>query len=177
MQQISVEQDIAEGTSVRRFMARRGAIVVKETRDIGSVQGIYSDKILLAAVVIAVVQHGKREMSYGVQLERVAQDRNTTASVFLDFEELGELKDALDFISATAKDFGSQQRDYTEITYSTRDRARLGFYQDKNGNQQAFVELQPHSDMSFFELDELTRLKLVLEKGKFHLESRGAAVV
>lgn len=177
MQQLPSDQAPGDGSSVRRFMARRGAIVIKEIRDMGSAQGVYGDRVLVSAVVIAVVQHGKREMSHGVKLERTDRDRNSTASVFLDYEELAELKEALEFIAGTAQQFGSQERDYTEVTYSTRDHAKLGFYQDKDGNQQAFVELQPHHDMSFLELPELTRFKLLLEKGKLHLESRGAAVV
>lgn len=164
------------GTDVRRFLARRGAVVIKETRDVGSVNALYSATLALSTMVIAVVKDDIRDMSYGVKVERQDADRNSTSSVFLDFDEISELADAFDFIHSTAADMALKQRDYTEVTYSTKDNARFGFYQDK-GRQQAFIALQPHDETTFLPAGDLIRLKSLLVKAKAHLESLGASVV
>src|SRR5262244_1401504 len=135
MEQLIVAPAESEGTNVRRFLAYRGAIVVKEIRDVGKFKGNYGDTISIATMILAVVKGTTRQTSYGVQLERTDRDANTTSSVFLDFDELDELMEAFDFIRALAAEIRSQQRDYTEVTYSTKDNARFGFYQSEQQQQ------------------------------------------
>lgn len=67
----------AAGTDVRRFLARRGAVVIKETRDIGGLPGLYTESLVLSTMVLAYVKGPFKEMSYGVKFERNEDDRTT----------------------------------------------------------------------------------------------------
>ena len=108
-----------QGTTVGRFLANRGVIVVKENRPSGRCKGEHGDSIIAEAVVLSVVKGAKKDTSYGVRLERIDEHGDTDSVVFLDFDELTELINAIDFISQTAAQLSSQVRDYTEVTYST----------------------------------------------------------
>jgi hypothetical protein len=177
MERLSIAQPESEGTNVRRFLAYRGAIVVKETRDIGQCKGNYGDSISIATMVLTVVKGTIRDTSYGVRLEHLDRDSNTDSSVFLDFDELDELMDAFDFVKSLAGELRSHQRDYTEVTYSTKDNARFGFYQNEQQQQQAFIALSPHGGMTFLLVEHLPKLKELLLAAKNHLVSRGATNV
>lgn len=50
MERLSIAQPESEGTNVRRFLAYRGVIVIKETRDIGKCKGNYGDAISIATM-------------------------------------------------------------------------------------------------------------------------------
>ena len=164
-----------EGTDVRRFLARRGAILIKETRDIGRVPGLYRDSLLISTAVLAFVKGQHKDMSYGVHIQRQDAEEVTESSVYLDFDELTELIDGFDFIRTSAKNMVGQERDYTEVTYSTKDNARIGFFL-QSGKLQCFVSLESHRDTSFFDDTEFQRLKLLLLKSRDHLVARGASV-
>jgi hypothetical protein len=172
----AVAQDEAiPGTEARRFLARRGAVAVRETRDIGVVPGLYLDDLLVSTMVIAIVKGPHREMSYSVKVERRDEDKNTTTSVLLDYDEVPELLEAFDFISSNALDMVGKPRDYTEVTYSTKDAARFGFFQSK-GKQQMFVALELHGATTFVADHDFPRLKALLAQAKTHLESKGASL-
>jgi hypothetical protein len=175
MNEVAQDEAVA-GTEARRFLARRGAVAVRETRDIGVVAGLYMDDLLVSTMVIAIVKGPHREMSYSVKVERRDEDKNTTTSVLLDYDEVPELLEAFDFISGNALDMEGKQRDYTEVTYSTKDGARFGFFQNK-GAQQMFVALQPHGETTFVADHDFPRLKSLLSQAKAHLDSKGASVV
>ncbi|WP_338818903.1 hypothetical protein [Acidovorax temperans] len=170
------QQDPIEGTEVRKFLARRGAIAIKETRDLGVVPGLYTDDLLVSTMVLAIVKGAQREMSYSVKLERRDDQKNTTASVLLDYDELPELIEAFDFIASHALEMQGRQRDYTEVTYSTKDAARFGFFQSR-GQQQIFVAPELHGDLIFLADHDFPRLKSLLGQAKSHLESKGASLV
>ena len=114
-------------------------------------------------------------MSYGVRVERQDEEEKTNSSAYFDFDEIAEMVDAIDFIKSSAAQMAGQQRDYTEVTYSTKDRAKLGFFQD-SGKQQFFVHLEQHRSISFLADLGFQRFKLLLLKAKEHLLSRGASV-
>ncbi|MDX1999640.1 MAG: hypothetical protein SF066_18115 [Thermoanaerobaculia bacterium] len=160
---------------MRRFMARKGAVVFKEMKTAGVAEGLYSDEIVVSTMVIGVVVGEVREMSYGIKLERNDSDGLTVSSVFVDFDEIGELAEALEFIARTAHEMMQLQRDYTEVTYSTKDSARFGFYQDQ-GQQKAFVALEAAQDSTFLQVGQLSDLRVVLLAAMKHLESRGAVL-
>lgn len=163
-----------EGTNVRQFLAQRGAIVIKETKNTGRLQGLYNDSLVISTMVIALVKGEIKNMSYGVKLERADQDDDIRSSVFLDYDELDELIAGFDFIRTTANDLKLHRRDYTEVTYSTKDNAQFGFFQDIQQQQQAFIVLEPHGEMVFTTVDNLKKIKELLLNSKSHLESRGA---
>lgn len=163
---------VSEGTNVARFLANRGAIVIKETRAIGRCKGEHGDAISVETVLLNVVKGTKKETSYGIRLERTASG-DFESAVFLDYDELSEFIAAIDFISKTASQLQNQKRDYTEVTYSTKDSAKVGFYHS-DGGQLAFLSLSNHRGSTFLPLPRLVVLKDLIETAEGYLKSRGA---
>lgn len=164
-----------EGTNLRQFLTRRGVVLIKETRNIGRSVGLYRDSLLVSTTVLALVKGQHKDMSYGIRVERQNDEEQTESSVYLDFDEVAELVDAFDFIKGSATNMAEQRRDYTEVTYSTKDGAQIGFFQN-SGKQQYFIHLTPDGEMTFLSDIEFQRLKLILLKGREHLLSRGATI-
>lgn len=165
-----------QGTNVGRFLANRGVIVVKETRPAGRCKGEHGDSVSAETVVLSVVKGAKKDTSYGVRMERTDADGDMDSAVFLDYDELPELISALDFISNTAAQLANQARDYTEVTYSTKDSAKVGFYHSSQG-QLAFLTLSDHRGTTFLPVHRLGVLKQIFQDSMSHLRTCGAADV
>lgn len=73
-----------QGTSVSRFLANRGAIVVKETRPAGRLKGEHGDAVSAETVILNVVKGTKKDTSYGLRLERSDADGDFDSAVFID---------------------------------------------------------------------------------------------
>ena len=173
---IEQQHNQEEGTNVRKFLARRGAVLVRETRDTGSVSGIYRDVLLISTSVLAIVKKLHKDMSYGVRIERQDSEEKTESSVYLDYDELSELVDAFDFIRDSAIEMAKHERDYTEVTYSSKDNAKIGFFL-QNGKLQYFVALESRRETCFLKDNAFQQLKEMILKAKNHLISCGASVV
>ncbi|MBI5155419.1 hypothetical protein HZA57_09295 [Candidatus Poribacteria bacterium] len=174
MDEAELIQPEREGTNVRRFLAHRGAVVLKETREIGKIKGSYGDSVEVSTMIIAVVKGQGQKRTFGAKLERTDSDGNHSSAAFLDYEELEELMQAFDFILSTATDLIQHNRDYTEVTYSTKDEAQFGFFQDSQRNQQAFITPNCHGESTFLPVDRLVKVKQLLRTAQEHLVSRGA---
>lgn len=162
------------GTNFSRFLADRGVVMVKEFRPIGQFKGRFRDTLSFETMLLTVVKGTKKKTSYGVRIERLDGDGDSDGSVFLDFDELDELLDAIKFIQSTAKELSLQERDHTEVTYSSKDEARVGFYQTTE-EQQAFFGLPRSRGTTFLPVSKLTEIRSLVEKSKGHLISCGAA--
>jgi hypothetical protein len=170
----SITQQEFEGTNLRQFLAHRGSVVVKEFREVGKLKGKYSDAIVVSTMILAILKGTNRKTSFGVKLERTGTESYSDTSVLLDFDELNELMEAFDFIASLATNLKSKKSDYTEVIYSTKDDAQIGFYQDKHQQQQAFVKISPHGELTFLDVDHLVKLKELLINAQEHLITRGA---
>jgi hypothetical protein len=161
------------GTNFKKFLADRGVVMVKEFRPIGQFKGRFKDILSFETMLLTIVQGNKKKINYGVRIERQDGDGDSDGSVFLDFDELDELLDAIKFIHSTAKELSSQQRDHTEVSYSSKDEAKVGFYQTSE-EQQAFFGL-PHSrGTTFLSVSKLIEIESLIAKSKQHLVSCGA---
>jgi hypothetical protein len=87
-----------------------------------------------------IVKGANRQLAVGVKLEQSETDRHAASAAFIDSDEIDEFLGALDFIVKTAGHVAHDRRDYTEVTYSSKDNVTIGFYQD-GLKQQAFVRL------------------------------------
>lgn len=171
---IARSDDDAGSTNVSRFLANRGAIVIRESRSIGKLKGEHGDLVEAEAIVLSVVKGTKKERIFGVRLERRDVHGDTDSAVYLDYDELEELVAAIDFISSTAGQLSGQVRDYTEVTYSTKDGAKFGFYHSSEG-QLAFVGLSEHRASIFLQVKRLPSLRQLLTDAQAHLRTCGAS--
>ena len=164
---VKAEKEDEKSTNVGRFLARRGVLLIKEFRDMSAVKGSVSTLILSSA------QTTRGDVQYGIKLEHTDEDGDMRGSGFLDYDEIAELIGAFDFIHSVANKMVGQQRDYTEVTYQTKDNLKFGFYQS-DGRQQAFIDVGGYGQSLFISVSKLQNLKSSIEAGRQHLVSRGA---
>lgn len=166
-----------QGTNVKRFLSSRGLLLMKEFKDVNTVRCDYGTKIDLATVMISRMgtDSAPPKINYGLKLEMTDSD-DRSDSAFLDFEEFEEVISALEFISSLANRMRSEQRDYAEVTYITKDEITLGFFQHAGagGLQTAYVKLSGYGDAGYLSLQMLEFLKKNLEYARDYLRSKGA---
>lgn len=163
------------GTNLRSFMAHRGAIIVKEMKNIGKFAGEYRNQLEMETLILRVVRGKEDNVVFGVVLKHIDEDGRDEATVNLDFDELDELVAAIDFIKKTSSELFGTQRDYTEVIYATKDNARVGFFQNL-GSQTAFISLTNRASI-FLNISKIEEIQGLLRTAKNHLISSGAEVV
>ena len=164
-----------EGTNLRNFMAHRGAIIVKEIRNIGKLEAQYNAKLEVETLILRVVREKKDNLIYGIVLKHIDEKGRDESTVNLDFDEIDELVNAIDFIKNTSNDLMGTQRDYTEVMYATKDNAKLGFFQNL-GSQTAFISLNNRSSM-FLDVNRIGEVQNILRTARAHLVTAGAEIV
>jgi len=162
-----------KSTNVGRFLAKRGVLLIKEFREISAVKGEHGDRISVSTLILSSAQSACGDVQYGVKLEHIGEEGEMRASGFLDYDEVAEVIGAFDFIQDVAEKMFGQPRDYTEVTYLTKDNLKFGFYQSE-GHQQAFIDVGGYGQHLFLSLPRLQNLKLTIGAAKEHLTSRGA---
>lgn len=168
------EGDTGErGTNVGRFLAKRGLLLMKESRDFGAVRCDYGDKISISTLILSSAKSTRGNTSYGIRFGHADEEGVERESAFLDFDEIDEFVGAFDFVDNLARQMLNQQRDYTEITYSTKDNIKFGFYQAE-GQQHAFIDVGGYGNSAFLDVGKLQTLKRIIQAATQHLVSRGA---
>lgn len=167
------ENTAEQNTNVGRFLAKRGILLVKEFRDMMPVAGDYGGRLGIATLILSTAQLTYGDVQYGVKLEHLDEERELQGSGFVDYDELEEILGAFDFLANVAQQMAGQQRDYTEVTYSTKDNLKFGFYQS-NGLQQAFIKISEYGGSLFMSVPQLQLVRKSVEAAKQHLISRGA---
>src|ERR1044071_2958220 len=121
---VKAEKEDEKSTNVGRFLARRGVLLIKEFRDMSAVKGEYGGKVSVSTLILSSAQTTRGDVQYGIKLEYTDENGDTRGSGFLD-DEIA----AFDFFHSVANKMVGQQRDYTEVTYQTKDNLKFGFYQ------------------------------------------------
>lgn len=163
------------GTNVGRFLAKRGLLLMRESREIGTVKCDYGNRIIISSLIISAASASliRGETSFGVRFDLTDENGQAQGGAFLDLDELDELIAALNFVGTLAKDLLNQERDYTEVAYSTKDNMRFGFYQ-LHGQQQAFIDVTGYGNSIFISVLKLQSVRQTIENAMKHLLSRGA---
>lgn len=170
----STAQTADTGTNLRNFMANRGAIIIKETKPIGTVTGDYGVSLEVETIVLQVIRGVKKDTAFGALLT-VKKSDGTEEKVNLDFDELAELINALSVIRHTADEIGLTQRDYTEVFYATKENAKFGFFQ-ANGSQTGFIDIGYRGNL-FQPVNANVNIEHLLRNAVAHLRSKGAEIV
>ena len=160
-------------TNVGRFLLKRGILLVKESREMAPVKGDYGDILGISSVILSSAKSTHGDVQYGIKLEHLNEEGDVRGSAFLDFDELAEIISAFDFVDGIARQMLGQERDYTEVTYLTKDNVKFGFYQSE-GHQHAFIDVGGYGQSLFLSLPKLQHLRKSIEAANAHLLSRGA---
>ena len=84
----------------------------------------------IAGMVLVRISNATRKLTVGVKFEHTESSRNLASSGFVDIDEVPELLEALAYIHKAATQMTGQQRDYTEVSYTTRDNLTIGFFHE-----------------------------------------------
>jgi hypothetical protein len=171
----SVKDDGQEGTRIGRFLSDRGVIILKEMRPVGAMKCNHGARISVETMILTTAKSSTRisEKSFGVRFE--TKDANDSESLTnLDFDETEEFAKAISYFYEVSKRISSEQRDYTEATFSTKDGIQVGFYQDVDQNQLAFFRGGRVGDLLFFRTEDLPKLRTLVDQGRAHLMKKGA---
>jgi hypothetical protein len=148
--------------------------LAKIEADLSGVREGENPTIIISTLILAIVKGKDQQTTFGVKLEYIGTLELVGRNVFIDFDELPELMDAIDFIQSKADILKPQKCDYTELIYATRDDAQFGFYQETNQEQTTFTKFQDGT--ACLKLSDLLMLKNHLLKAQEHLISRGASI-
>jgi len=162
-------------TRAGQFLVKRGHVVMKEFRDFGSFKCQYGTKLSIQTLVFAIASGASGERTFGIKLEHENPNK-WDESCLIDFDELKELLLAIKFLLQLAQDKQRSVTDYTEYQYVSRDSFKVGFYQDANGRQEAFIDVSPGGGMMFLGFENLRKLFEFIKAGREHLISKGAGV-
>jgi len=164
-----------EATKISQFLTKRGAIVVKGTNQIGMINGENGDYIFIGTIVIGVAKGANRSSNYGISISRSDSSGALDATAHMDLEEIDELVEAIDFIAESARSIPGQPRDYTEVSYVSKDNIRIGFYSRKT-DQQVFLQLPGGRGITFISQSRLPELRKHVLDAKHKLRMEGASV-
>jgi hypothetical protein len=158
---------------IRSFLAQRGALTMKELRELRTINVQYGSKIRITGISITVVRGGTSDTIYGIRIEEISPEGKVDDQTFLDFEELEELLAAIDFIYEAATRIEDQVRDYSEIEYSTKEKCRIGFYHSENG-QNAFMDVSDGESI-FLPVAQLLEIRKSIQVGYDYLQEKKQA--
>ena len=148
--------------------------MMKENRTIANVSTLYGPPIEVSGQVRVIVKGTIRQLSAGVKLEQSETDRHVASAAFLDSDEIDEFVGAIDFIVTSAGQMAHDRRDYTEVSYTSKDGVIIGFYQD-GLKQQAYVRLGSGSPLVFIDLETVQVVRSSITQARSHAESRRSA--
>jgi hypothetical protein len=179
MTQIEAQETVGatdgHSTNLRRFIARRGSLIVKESHAIGRVEDNYGSQMHIATMVLRLVASTGGQLTdvtYGARLEQNDTEGNTDAAAYIDFEELDELIGAVEVIGDIGKKMPKPVADYTEVIYSTKDDVQFGFYAEGT-KQTGFVKVTSLSNF-FVAPEQLQHLGRLLAQSRTYLVGKGA---
>jgi hypothetical protein len=191
--------DNFQKTRASVFASKRGILVIKEFHPVASIRidsvseefrsalGLLAegapayldmaDYILFDALVFGAMSGDKAEKAFGVRatVHKPGNDEATEPAIFVDYEEIPELVRALDYFLERHAEIEHTAVDYTELTYSTIEGFRVGFYVDPNAEVtcQAFVSTD-NTENIFFEPGKLMEVIQACNEACEYLGQRGA---
>jgi hypothetical protein len=160
-------------TRAGQFLIKRGHVVLKEFRDIGSFKCDHGTKLSVQTLIFAIASGGSGDRTFGIKLEH-ANPNKYDESCLIDFDELKELLIAIKYLLQLAQEKQGTRCDYTEYQYVSKDSFTVGFFQENSGRQQVFVDVSPGGGMMFISFDHLRKLFELIKAGREHLISKGA---
>ena len=159
--------DAEARTQLEAFLTQKGILLIKEFYDLGTVPGMYGSEAHFVAVVIYEPGRENQKVK-GLKIEITSGGRfEKKESSFLDQEELQELSDAIQYMIRLALEWQGNNRNYTEVVYSTKGDFSIGFFQ--NGlRQTAFASSGRISKVVCFfsQVQELKKVKSLVDNAQ-----------
>jgi hypothetical protein len=161
-------------TKAQTFIAKRGALVMKEFSPIGVVHGRHASKIEVDSLVFTTMKAAKIDRTYGIKLTvyttRQGYEREETC--LIDQDELTELIKGMNYLSEKLVQFGSGVPSYTELIYVTNDDFKVGFFVSAGADPDPTLFCSARGgENAFMPSARLSQLTQLVEKGMEYLSS------
>lgn len=145
-------------TKLEKFFSKAGSLYIKDFTEEQSLSGNAGTKITFTGLRVYTPGEEKNA-SKGIRI--TLESYKKEGSIFLDLDEIESLERAMDYIS-TQSDNIKAQKNYTEVTFSTKGDFKFGCY-NKNGEIVLFAEANKYPYPHFYaDFDQLAPLKVIV---------------
>ena len=162
------KQDVANESSCKtlEFMAKDGTFIQREFFQLGKVNGVECEVLIIKYVV-----SNKKMGCLRLKTRYSSSYSSDTYIGTLDYDEIDACIKSINYIIESVTP--STPERYTEIEYRTRDKVEVGaFYQEKSSSWRAYVQPKSYTNksMEFFAAAELTELATIMNQAKVIIE-------
>lgn len=158
-------------TKAQTFIAKRGAVVMKEISSIGLLAGKYNSKVGIDAFIFTVMKVAQIDRTCGIMVT-VKTDNDGLQSCFIDQEELTELVNGINYLDEKLGQLRHCVPNQIELAYLTKDDFKVGFVvkPDPNPNPSFFCSVRG-GESAFVPAEQLPQLRTLFEKGIDYLKN------
>jgi hypothetical protein len=162
-------------TKAQTFIAKRGALVMKEISSIGLLTGKYNSKVGIDAFIFTVMKVAQIDRTRGIMVT-VKTDNDGLQTCLIDEDELPELVNGINYLDEKLRQLSHCVPTQIELAYLTKDDFMIGFVQksDPNPNPSFFCSARG-GESAFVPAEQLPQLKALIEKGIDYLKSISAS--
>jgi len=102
------------GSELKRFMVAKGLLVRKDQLTVGSMRSDHGGRLTLKTTILSMGNTLASKKTYGVVLSFEGDDGSTKGVDHIDFDELAEIAEAIDFMQDLAPKMSREACEYTE---------------------------------------------------------------
>jgi hypothetical protein len=164
-------------TKAQTFIAKRGALVMKEFSPLGFLTGQYNSKIEIESLFFTVMKAAKIDRTYGVKVtvHTSSQGYQREETCLIDQDELQELVNGINYLNEKLGQLGKGVPNYTELSYVTNDDFKVGFFVSAGSVPDPTLFCSAgRGENAFMPPVRLSQLSKLFEKGIEYLESVSA---
>jgi hypothetical protein len=161
------------GSELKRFMVAKGLLVRKDQLTVGSMRSDHGGRLTLKTTILSMGNTLASKKTYGVVLSFEGDDGSTKGVDHIDFDELAEIAEAIDFMQDLAPKMSREACEYTEVKYASKEGLSFGFYQSPDG-QHGFVSTDSNHESAFMPVSRLRNLGDLFKRSREMLLASGA---
>lgn len=161
-------------TKAQTFIAKRGALVMKEFAPVGALTGLYSSKVEVDALIFSLMKGQQMERTYGIKITLHTNDDGYAReeSCLIDQDELPELINGMAYLAEKLEQLSHGVPNYTELSYVTKDDFKIGFYVSTGTDPDPTIFCSAGgSENAFMQPTRLPRLRELIVNGMNYLKS------
>lgn len=146
-------------------LTQKGKLIIEEHYELGEVAGDleFGEKIEFTSLVIYEPGEESKKVR-GLKITFIfSKPREISYYAFLDLDEIEGISKAIEYIVNLSNKWKNTEKEYTEISFSTKDDFQICFFQNKT-EQEAMSFIDRHG-IVFSSPQDLNSVKALLTKG------------
>lgn len=171
--QIKDEEKTKEpATKLEAFIAKKGKLIIKDSYEVALIFGMYGASLKVNALLLYEPgQEAQKLKGLRIEVNESGRIQRSNTS-FLDFEEGESLLKAINYMIDLSAKWKEMDREYTEVTFSTKGDFYMGFYQKGKGQTVYSSSGYINKAQCFMALKDLASMKDAIEKGLVILKEK-----